>query len=337
MTSEPGMLFRTDEERSGPKRKRDARTLIVYGTVEKDEFRSWGEAFESRFPDITIDYRREYVYGSPPPMAKRIMEEMESGAETADVVIASVPPLLQMQELNLLSSYKSPESDFYSPELVQKDGFWNSIISLPTVQIYNTDLLDKEELPTSVFDLTDPRWKDGIAVHDVNLGTFGSAWLASLKPVLGLEPWARFVDGLSKNKPKRFALFDDLVDSVANGDVKIGLTALLHDLIKAKDAKRPLDRLRLKEVPMLTTSNAIAIVRGGKHPTSAEFLIDFLLSREGQQIIGGTYVRIPARGDLGSLYSMAGVAPDEEAIFFPTPESWSSLNKDLELFRKSFS
>ncbi len=337
MTSQSGMLFRSEEERPRRKEKTKGRRLIVYGTVETDEFRSWGEAFESRFPDITIDYRREYVYGSPPPMAKKIMEEAGSGAETADVVIASIPPLLQMQELNLLSAYKSPESAFYSPELVQKDGFWNSIISLPTVQIYNTDLLDREELPTSLFDLTDPRWKDVIAVHDVNLGTLGSAWLASLKPVLGLESWTRFIDGLSKNKPKRFALFDDLVDSVANGDVKIGLTALLHDLIKAKDAKRPLDRLRLKEVPMLTTSNAIAIVRAGRHPTSAEFLINFLLSREGQQIIGGTYVRIPARRDLDTTYSMGEVAPGEEAIFFPTPESWSSLSKDLELFRNSFS
>ncbi len=330
------MIFRPDQEGPGRKVRRNERILIVYGTVEKDEFRGWKEAFEAKFPDISIDYRREYVYGSPPPMAKKIMEEVEAGEETADVVIASIPPILQMQELNLLSAYKSPEADFYSAQLKEKDGFWSSIISLPTVQIYNTDLLEEEDLPKSISELTDPKWKDGIAIHDVKLGTFGSAWLSSLKPILGIGPWTSFVDEIAKNNLKRFALFDDLVDAVANGDVKIGLTALLHDLIKARDAKRPIKRLRLSDVPILSTSSAISIVRAGKHPTSAELLINFLLSKEGQEIIGGTYVRIPARRDLDSTYSMDGFAPEEETVFFPTAESWDSSKADLEIFRDRF-
>ena len=52
---------------------------IIYGTVEKDEFAGWKKAFEGKFPFIEVDYRREYVYGTPPPMARKIMHEMKEG------------------------------------------------------------------------------------------------------------------------------------------------------------------------------------------------------------------------------------------------------------------
>ena len=168
--------------------------------------------------------------------------------------------------------------------------------------------------------------------HDLTVGTLGAYWLASLRPILGEKKWRSLVEGLAKNRPKAYPLYDTVVDSVTSGETKIGLTVLLHDFMKAKKAKRDIERLKLKDVPMLMTFNAIAKTRAGRHPASAELLIDFLLSEEGQKMVGSTYLRIPARTGTGAPYSLDKLVGKEKFSSFPgkemlpnAPDSISSL------------
>ncbi len=310
--------------------------VIIYGTVEKDEFLGWKEAFEEKYPYIEVDYRREYVYGTPPPLAKKIMQEMKEGKETADLVIASVPPVMQMQGLGLLRKYKSPEATAYRADIKQENGFWTPIIAIAIIQTYNTELLKKDELPKSALDLTDPKWKDMLAIHDITLGTLGCHWLLSLKPILGDKIWRTFAVGLAKNRPKSYPLYDNIMNSVANGETKLGVTILLHDLVKARNSKRSVARLELKDVPLLASYSAIAITAAARHPNSAKMLIDYLLSKEGQEKIGNTYVRIPARTGISCPYSLDKIAPGEKPMLFPNKSVMSGIDESLSFVTKLF-
>jgi hypothetical protein len=60
------------------KAKKEGRVL-VYGTVELDEFSGWKDAFEKKYPGVKVEYKRKYVPGTPPPMAKEIMDEAKAG------------------------------------------------------------------------------------------------------------------------------------------------------------------------------------------------------------------------------------------------------------------
>jgi iron(III) transport system substrate-binding protein len=313
------------------KAKKEGRVL-VYGTVELDEFSGWKTSFEKKYSGIKVEYRREYVPGTPPPMAKKIMEEGKAGKETADAVIVAVPPLLQFQGLDLLSKLKPKESAAYPREVREPEGYWFPIVSIPMIQVYNPKLVTKKELPRTALDLTSPKWKDAIVTHDLSLGTLGAYWLASLRPIFGERKWKEFARGLAKNRPKAYPLYDTVVDSVTSGETKIGLTVLLHDYVKAKKAKRDIERLKLKDVPILMTFNAIAKTRAGSHPASTELLIDYLLSKEGQKKVGSTYLRIPARTGTDSPYSLDKLVRKEKLTAFPNkdmmlsaPDSISSL------------
>lgn len=310
--------------------------VIIYGTVEKEEFSGWKKAFEEKHPCIEVDYRREYVYGTPPPMAKKIMSEIKDGAETADLVIASVPPVMQMKDLGILRKYKSPEATAYPKEIRQKDGFWTPIIAIPIVQIYNPNLVKKSELPKSASDLTNPKWKSRLVIHDITLGTLGCHWLLSLRPILGDEIWEKFARGLARNKPKSYPLYDDIMDSVADGETKIGVTILLHDFVKARDSKRSVARLKLRDVPLLASYSAVGITAAAKHPSSAEMLVDYLLSREGQEKIGSTHVRIPARTGIDCPYSLNKIVSDETPTLFPRKELMSDVDQTLPFLTRLF-
>jgi len=121
---------------------------------------------------------------------------------------------------------------------------------------------------------------------------------------------------------------------VTSGETKIGLTVLLHDYVKAVEAKRAIRRLKLKDVPTMLTFNAIAKTSKGRHPASTQLLIDYLLSKEGQKLVGSTYLRIPARTGIAVPYSLDKLAPKEKLVSFPgeemlrtAPDSISSLAK----------
>ena len=310
--------------------------MLVYGTVEVDEFSGWKESFEKKYPGVEVEYKREYVPGTPPPMAKKIMDEAKAGKETADAVVVAVPPLLQFRGLDLLAKTKLKEAAAYPKDVRQPEGYWFPVVSIPMIQVYNPNLVTKGELPRTALDLTAPKWKGAIVTHDLSLGTLGAYWLASLRPIFGETKWRKFVEGLAKNQPRGYPLYDTVVDSVTSGETKIGLTVLLHDFVKAKKAKRAIERLKLKDVPILMTFNAIAKTRAGRHPASAELLIDFLLSKEGQTKVGSTYLRIPARKRIDSPYSLDKLVGNEKLTMFPNKEVLRSAGDSISTLARLF-
>lgn len=310
--------------------------VLVYGTVEADEFEGWRLLFEKKYPGIQVEYKRKYVPGTPPPMAKEIMEESAAGKETADFVIVAVPPLLQFRDLNLLAKTRSSEDYAYPRSVRNPSDEWFPLVAIPMIQVYNPKSVEKKDLPKTAMDLTDPQWRGEIVTHDLSLGTLGAYWLASLRPIFGEKKWHRFVEGLAKNQVRPYPLYDSVVDSVTSGETKIGLTVLLHDFVKAKRAKRAIERLKIKDVPTLMTFNAIAKTRASSHPAAAQLLIDFLLSKEGQKKVGSTYLRIPARKGTGAPYSLDKLVPrNERMIGFPD-KKLKSAKDSIELQAKLF-
>lgn len=309
--------------------------LTVYGTVEVDEFSGWKKSFESKYPFIDLEYKREYVYGTPPPLAKKIMDEVKEGRETADAVIVATPLMIQMKGLRLLSRTKLDESA-YPPQVRQPQGYWTPLVSIPMIQVYNPELVSERDLPKQALDLADPKWKDAIVSHDLTLGTLGAYWLASLRPIFGEKKWRRVVEGLARNRPRFYRLYDDVVDSVAKGESKIGLTVLLHDYVKRKEARRAVNRLRLKDVPVMMSYNAIARTSASKHPASAQLLLDYLISEEGQKKVGSTYIRIPAKPRVDAPYSLGRLIPREKFAVFPNGKMLPKVQDSIKKFGKLF-
>ncbi len=316
--------------------KKEAR-LTIYGTVETDEMEPWLRVFNQKYPFLKLSYQREYVYGSPPPMAKKIQGELGVGGESADLVLSAISPHLQMHHLGMFKAYLSPERKNIPQEFKEPEGYWTSVLLLPTILAYNSKIVKKRYLPETIEELVDGVWSESIALHDVTLGTFGAHWLSSLKGVFGEERWTRFVDGLATLKPRRFLLFRHIVESISSGESRIGLNVLLHEYLKARDKKkRSIERFSIDGIPLLTSATAISILSSSRHQSSAKLFVDFILSREGQQMIGNSYIRIPAGRDIDARYSIEKLIPNERIVIFPDKEAIKSLEEDTAYFRNRF-
>ena len=304
--------------------------LTIYGTIEPWEFIHWQNEFNKLYPDIAINYHREYVYGTPPPMAKKIKHELDDRGQSADLILSAISPHLQMK--NFFYSYKSPERDNIPSDFKDEHGYWTSVVLLPTIQVYNTDLLGNDNLPRNLDDLSNSEFFSKISTHDITLGTFGSNWLSSIRSISGLEKWKTFSNTLAKQKISLHPLFIDVLNNVISGESVIGLTVMLYEYLRAKDKHSQVRRLILDDLPVLASGTAISILKSSMNIDSSKLFVDFLLSNHGQNVIGNNPIRIPADINSNAKFSLKNLLPDENILMFPNEAVVESTSRDRKFY-----
>ena len=310
--------------------------LVIYSTIDPEDFEYLRQAFNSKYPDVEITY----VQDRPGNIYTRIVTEKDAGQTTSDVVIITLPLQMSLQDEGLLELYRSPENGAYPDVFKDPNGFWVATSLLPVVQVYNTDLISSEEIPKTIDELIDPKWKGTTLTHDITLGTTGTNWLGSFKTVLGEEQFTKLIEGLAYNvQPVRERSFSGTPRMVGQGEYGIGLTAYMHDLISNKANGAPLEMFQVEELPIGTTLLPVSLVSEARHPIAAKLFIDFILSEEGQTVLGNIEVRIAARPGITATYTLETVLPGktpEDLLIFPNDDARQNLESFIELFTELF-
>ena len=107
----------------------------------------------------------EVRYGDSAELAATIAEEGDNSP--ADVFFAQDPGSLGSVDSQLAGL---PEEilDRVDPAFRDADGRWVGTSGRSRVIVYNTDEVAEDEVPDSVFDLTDPKWKGRIGIAPTN-------------------------------------------------------------------------------------------------------------------------------------------------------------------------
>jgi len=151
-----------------------------------------------------------------------------------------------------------------------------------------------EEAPKSVLDLADPKWKGQAAIADPRFGTM-SFHVAALYAELGDQRADDFFRKLKANDVHVVAANSVVLDMVARGEVKVGLTDT-DDVNVALQDKQPVamvfpDRDGMG-VPVMP--NMVSLIAGAPHPEAGQKLIDYLLSPEVERSLAQSEaVQIP--------------------------------------------
>ena len=160
--------------------------------------------------------------------------------------------------------------------------------------VYNTRLVKPEEAPRSVFDLADAKWKGQAAIADPRFGTT-SFHVAAIYAELGDERADEFFKKLKANDIKIVAANSAVLDAVARGELKAGLTDT-DDVNVALEDKRPVamvlpDRDGIG-VPVMP--NMVSLIAGAPRSEAGKRLIDYLLSPEVERLLAESEaVQIP--------------------------------------------
>lgn len=306
-------------------------SLLIYGVADPEDVRPWLDAFEAKYPGTKVTF----VSKPPPPLYNQLIAELDAGGPTADIVMITLPIQLTLAEAGEFLSYKSEEAASFPDNFKDSDGLWTAVQVNPVILARNSETVSASEAPSTINELLDPKWTGRLTIHDVTLGSTGTSWLATMKGALGSQGES-FVKGLAALEPARFRAFEDVGRTVYEGEKDIGIIIYLHDLLRFQASGAPIERIEIDGLPTLFTVTPVSIMKNTENPVAAKRFVDFILSEEGQELIGNTEVRIAARSGVDTKYTLEKLLGDEELILFPSDDAFTNGDSYAEEFTALF-
>ncbi len=298
-------------------------TLTVYSGREEELVAPLFERFEEQ-TGIDVEVR----YADSAELAATIAEEGDNSP--ADVFFAQDPGSLGSIE-DQLAELPDAILDRVDEQFRDSDGRWVGTSGRARVIVYNTDALSEDEVPDSVFDLTDPKWKGRIGLPPTNASF--QAFVTAMRLDVGDERTRQWLEGLKGNDPKFYEKNTPTVEAVASGEIDLGLVNHYYlYLVKAEqgeDAPIANKYLRGDDPGALVSVAGAGVLDDADHAEAAERFVEFLLSDESQRfyteeaeeaeipLVDG----IPAKEGVPTLDELADRGPDIDL---------SSLGAELE-------
>lgn len=250
-------------------------SLTIYTSQPNEDAQQTITAFENAYPDVNVSWIRD---GTTKLMA-RLQAEIAAGASAPDVLlIADSVTMESLKAQDLLAAYHSPEAKSYAATLYDPDGYYYGTKLITTGIAYHQQAPMK---PTS--------WKDLAKSEIKNMGTMPSPLysgaalihLATLtdNPELGWDYYRQ----LKENGVMPQGGNGAVVSALSSGSQAYGiLVDYLAIREKAKGA--PIEFVFPAEGVSMVTE-PVAIMKDAKNPEVGKKFIDFLLSKEGQQLV----------------------------------------------------
>jgi iron(III) transport system substrate-binding protein len=240
----------------------------------------------ARFTEATgIEVRVRY--GDTAQMAAQLLNEGERSP--ADVYLAQDAGALgAVANAGLFATLPSDVLDQVPATYRASDGTWIGVTGRSRVLIYHPDLVDADELPDSVLELTEPQWRGRIGLAPTN-GSF-QAFVTALRVQHGDDVARGWLAGMAANDPQIREGNGPIVGDVIDGRIEAGLVNHYYLFERAKELGVGIDDMpaRLHYFPdgdtgALVNVSGIGVLRHASDNPDVRAFVDYLLSVEGQR------------------------------------------------------
>jgi ABC-type Fe3+ transport system substrate-binding protein len=295
--------------------------VSYYTTMTLSQSKQVVDKFQKKYPFI----KPELLRSGGDAILNRILNEARGGLNAWDVVSTRGDQVLTLMDEKLIIPYRSPETKFVSPDLVDDQGYWTAYYVNPYVLGYNTNLVQKSDVPKTYEALLDPKWKGGkISIDDSAYGL-----LAGLERAWGKEKAVAYLKALAAQQPVVMRGNTNRVQLTMAGEYPL-VIAYAPTIQRETSKGHPMDWVPLEPVPVQV--NPMMLASRAPHPNAGKLFINFLLSKEGQEMLVG-FRRIPSRED---------VDPNPPRLFrgykriVEHPEDYKNFNETIRLYQEIF-
>jgi len=245
-------------------------------------------------------------------LVQRLRSEAESGRVGADVFWSNeIFETIRLAKDGLLAPYRSAVTADWPSCLRDPEGRWYGFALRARVLAYHTGRLPAAEVPRSIEDLLDPKWRGRIVMARPEFGTT-RGHVAAMWVHYGPQETRRILEGLKRNGVQLVSGNSTAVRVVAEGRADVCLTDT-DDVWVAQRNGWPIDLVypHHGKAGTLVIPNTVALVRGGPNAEAAGELMDYLLSAEVEEAL--------ARSDSHNVPIRAAVAAKFPDYALPEP------------------
>jgi iron(III) transport system substrate-binding protein len=280
--------------------------IVWYTTMSLDQSKQFMDRFIRKYPFLKPSVFRS----GGGALLNRVLSEAKAGKNLFDVVNGNGELVLPLMEVNVLAPYVSPERKVIPEDLKDDKGFWTSVYVNSIVLGYNKNLVKRENLPRTYDELLDPRWKG----RKISLDDSYTTFLQGLVSVWGKEKAVAYLKKLADQDPVVMRGSTVRAQLAAAGEFPL-VVAYANIIQNLAERGAPVDWVPLE--PAVISVNTVMLGAKASHPNAAKLLVDFTLSKEGQEKLWD-FQRIPARSDVEPKparlfrgYKRYVVAPEE--------------------------
>lgn len=240
------------------------------------------------FPDMKVNW----FQGGTEKVKTKIAGEIKANKVGADVLMVADPSYyLKLDAQGLLLPYKSKEDANVIADK-DKDGAWYSVRVCNMIIAYNGDKLKAEDAPKNWTDLADPKWKGKIAMPNPLLSGTAYVSVGALADKYGWE----YFDKLKANGLRVEEGNSAIQNKLLTGEYAAAIILEENILKLAATKKEPL-KVSYPTDGVINIPSPIAIFKSTKNVAGSQAMVDWWLSKEGQQAVVKGWMH-SVRGDV---------------------------------------
>jgi iron(III) transport system substrate-binding protein len=215
---------------------------------------------------------------------------LQGSHSPADVIYTENSPALEfLQDKGLLSPVDAATLAHTPAQYNSPQGDWVGVSARVSVIIYNPSLISGSQLPTSVLQLADPRYKGKLAFAAGE--TDFQPIVTSVIRTYGQAAALRWLDGIKANAAGHIVPDNETIaDEVNRGQVAFGVINQyywyrLRAEIGASAMHSQITYFAPHDPGYVLDVSGAAVLKSSKHQAAAQEFLAFLVSKQGQEII----------------------------------------------------
>ena len=255
--------------------------IIWYTSLAGDSYKEIVKAFETKYAGVKVESFR----AAGAELVVRLEEEAKARRNIADTIETTEGSLIFLRDGKLLRPYDSPHLDKYPEDGKERADkgrvYWALARESYIGFTYNTKLVAKEAVPKNF---------DG-PFHPQLTGKMGISIGQTSDKIIGAMIKAKGEEMARKLKGQEIKLYSidapALVHTIAGGEIAASPAIFQTHTLLAASKGAPVEWVPMDLVPTNVGSAAVAANR--PHPHAALLMADFLLSPDGQGVLGKFY------------------------------------------------
>ena len=225
----------------------------------------------------------EVRYGQSADLA--LLIETEGGQSPADVFISQSPGAMGFLAGGGRLRPLDPQIlELVDPPFRNGAGQWVGMSGRVRTLVYNSDLVEPAELPSSVFDLTGEKYRGRVALAPPN-GSFQD-FTTAMREAHGDGVALDWLRGMAGNGARTYPNNTSIVQAVGRGEVPMGLVNHYYNYrARAENPGVPSENhfFAAGDIGSLLIVTAIGVLDSSDEPERAEELVRFMLGSSAQE------------------------------------------------------